>query len=334
MVPRSVWLLLVLIVGALLSISHAHAADPAAAESLFRRGKDLMKEGKLEEACDAFQASMKADASGGTLLNLALCHQKRGMTATAWAEYKRAIPMFRGAGEPKRMEAARDLAADLESKLSKLTIVVEAPVEGLVVDRDGQPVEEAYFGTPVAIDPGTYRIEATATGYEGWSTNVDIGLDGDHRTVTVPALQPAGQRGVEPSPDPVPADDGEGSSGLLVAGVIVGSVGLVVAVIGGVMGGLVLSDASDAESDAELCPNQVCTTAGREAIDSAESKAMVANIMIPVGAAAAVGGLVMILLGASDDGGGTDDGTSAAGRISVTPTAGPYGGGLQLQATF
>jgi len=114
----------------------------------------------------------------------------------------------------------------------------------------------------------------------------------------------------------------------------VGTVGVVVAAIGGVMGGLVLSDASDAESDAALCPNQVCTAAGREAIDSAEGKAMVANIMIPEGAAAAVGGLVMILIGAGDDGGAADDGSDAAARISVTPTAGPYGGGLQLRASF
>lgn len=297
-----------------------------------------MEENKLEEACQAFEASMKAEASGGTLLNLARCHEKRGLTATAWAEYKRAIPMFRDSGEPRREQAARDLAEALEPKLSKLTIEVEQAIAGLAVTRNGEPVAEASFGTAVAIDPGAYRIEASAPGHQSWATSVTIGLDGDQRTVTIPVLQAGSGEVVGVVEDPQPSPDtaepqGEGTSPLLIAGVVVGSVGVVVAGIGGVMGGLVLSDAGDAENDQTLCPNKVCTPAGRDAIDAAEGKALVANIMIPVGAAAAVGGLVMILIGVGSDA-PADDAAAAEPRVRVLPTAGPYGGGLQISAAF
>jgi hypothetical protein len=324
-------LLLAVVAGLSLLGPPARAADPAAAESLFRKGKELMKEGKLEEACRTFEASMKAESSGGTLLNLALCHEKRGMTATAWAEYKRAIPMFRDAGEGKREQAARDLAAKLEPRLSKLTIVVEEAVDGLSVTRDGKPVDAAYFGTAVAIDPGAYEIEATAPGHAPWSTEVTVGLDGDKQTVNVPALQPAGEgTPAADDSDPAGGSAGEGTSPLLVAGVIVGGIGLVATVIGGVMGGMVLSDAGNAEDDPALCPGQVCTPEGREAIDAAEGKALVANILIPVGAAAAVGGLIMILVGAS----GTDEPAADAAALQLVPAAGPHGGSLELRASF
>src|SRR5262245_21968497 len=59
----------------------------ADALDLFNQGKALFDQHKYEAACAKFEASYGIEAGGGTLLNLALCHEKVGRTATAWSEY-------------------------------------------------------------------------------------------------------------------------------------------------------------------------------------------------------------------------------------------------------
>ena len=58
-------------------------ANPALAQSLFEEGRQLMSNGKFAEACPKFESSYKLDPAAGTLLNLAVCHEKVGRTAAA-----------------------------------------------------------------------------------------------------------------------------------------------------------------------------------------------------------------------------------------------------------
>ncbi|HEU4534580.1 MAG TPA: tetratricopeptide repeat protein, partial [Polyangiaceae bacterium] len=53
------------------------------AEALFREGREAMKRGDLDEACPKFSESQELDPSAGTLLNLALCEQRKGEGARA-----------------------------------------------------------------------------------------------------------------------------------------------------------------------------------------------------------------------------------------------------------
>ena len=88
--------------------------------------------------------------------------------------------------------------------------------------------------------------------------------------------------------------------------------GVVVAGIGAVLGGLVLSDTSKVDGDATLCPNKQCTAAGQDVIDSARSKATASSVLIPVGGALAVAGIVMLIIG-----------TQASGSEPEAPGAAP-----------
>src|SRR5215471_2500246 len=75
--------------------SIAWAVSPAA-EALFQEGRRLLSEGQTDEACARFAGSFAIEASSGTLLNLASCHEKQDKTATAWAEYRAAARLARG----------------------------------------------------------------------------------------------------------------------------------------------------------------------------------------------------------------------------------------------
>ena len=86
---------------ALVSLCARHARaeptneDRALATELFLRGRELMSAGQLAEACEKFSSSHHLDQSGGAILNLAMCHESRLMTATAWSEFREALSFAR-----------------------------------------------------------------------------------------------------------------------------------------------------------------------------------------------------------------------------------------------
>src|SRR5688500_1084042 len=91
---RVVWIALLMTA---LHVEGAAAQSASAeAEQLFRDGKRLMKEGKYDEACVAFEASQKADPATSTLLNIADCYEKAGRIASAWGAFLEAERETRG----------------------------------------------------------------------------------------------------------------------------------------------------------------------------------------------------------------------------------------------
>src|SRR4051812_9331394 len=73
--------------GLLLGVGPAHAQN-AQAERLFDEGNKLMADGKLAQACTAFEASNRVEPRAGTLIRLGECREKNHQLASAWSAYK------------------------------------------------------------------------------------------------------------------------------------------------------------------------------------------------------------------------------------------------------
>ncbi len=176
------------------------ADDRALATALFREARALMTDGHTSEACLKFAESHRLDPSGGTILNLALCHEKEGKLARSWSEFTEAIAFARRDYRADREAEAQDHARQLEPRLSRLTIVVSDParVEGLRVESDGRELTPPSWSLAIPVDGGAHVVRASAPGRLPWSTIVKLPEEAGAATVDIPALALA------PPPPPPP----------------------------------------------------------------------------------------------------------------------------------
>ena len=107
-----------------------------------------MREGNFVEACPKLEESQRLDPKGGTLLNLAVCHQRVGKKATAWTEYRQALAQAVREGRPRRVELARARLEELDSELSRIVVIVPAParLDGLVIRLNGTAHRSGRLG--------------------------------------------------------------------------------------------------------------------------------------------------------------------------------------------
>lgn len=184
----------------LVATAHAQSAE---AEVLFRDGRALIKHGKLAAGCDKLAASERLESSVGTLLNLGDCRAQLGKPASAWAAFRKAEAMAkRTGGDDRRQAEANRRALQLEPRLPRLEIDVPSRVDGLVVRKGGELIDDAQWNTALPLDPGSYTIVAEAPGYQAWRTTVSVGEGAERQVVVVPSLR---RTPVAPPPEPVVA---------------------------------------------------------------------------------------------------------------------------------
>jgi len=280
---------------------NAGSHNQAAAEALFSEGRSLAGKGRYAEACPKFEASQQLDPGLGTLLNLADCYEKLGKTASAWAEYRNAIPLARTAGSKARLDLATSHAAALESRLSKLTIRVSSAasaVQGLEIRRDGVAVLQAELDSALPVDPGSHKLEASAPGKQPWSTTVQIDTDGANVIVDVPELAEATSAKAAapvapdsaPKPNEPPAERA-GSTQRTVA-IVVGAVGVAGLGLGTAFGVLAKNSWSDAKSQCSNYPT-ACSPQAIELNSTASSQATISTVAFIAGGAALATGAVL-----------------------------------------
>jgi len=304
--------------------------DKAAAEALFDQGVRLMKQNSFSDACPKLEESERIDPAVGTLLYLGECYERVGKTASAWATFREAASLANNSNQADRARVAGGRAQELEGKLSRLSIELApdvARISGVVVKRSGQRVEPSLYGTPLPVDPGEYRVEVSAPGYETWTTPIKVEAGGASASVRVPGLvkgaeapetpTPAAQTSAgaanKPSPAALPPAAKHGLTTGQTLGLVVGGVGVIGLGLGSYFGVRAISKNSDAE---DQCNGDLTDKAGKDAT--------AANIAFAVGGAlVAIGGVVFLSTGASD-----------ADRVALVPLLGPGSAAASISGRF
>ena len=296
--------------------AHGQASNAAIAQGLYDEAKALMAAGHVAEACPKLEESQRIDPGSGTLINLALCYEKTGRLASAWATYLDAAAAAEKDQRAERMKAAKDRAAALLPRLTRIRIDVphEARLSGLQVQRDGVEIGAAQWGVAVPSDPGSHEIIITASGYREFRTTVTIASDTSGKTevVTVPKLEPlpalatrTPQDASTSSSDPLepvsrdtasvlgnqvqPNDSGSGLGTQRILGIGATGVGVVGLVVSGVFGLRAMNQWDQAKNAcaASYCDDDGSTRAGNKAYQ-AGNISTVAGVIGIAGVAAGV----------------------------------------------
>jgi hypothetical protein len=314
--------------------------DPVAAEALFESGRKLVDAGHFAEACPKFADSQKLDPSPATLLNLANCTEKIGRTATAWATYREAASAAAAAGRQDYVASADRHADALVPRLSHLVISVSRAVAGLVLQRDGAPVEQAEWGVSMPIDSGPHVLLASAPGYQPWTTRVDIARDGLEVTVSVPQLEAVARPDVRPPSAALTAEPGsvpsiaaivspasnqspKGSTQRVV-GVVVGGLGLVG--VGVAAGFAVFAKNKYNQSLGDCLSANVCGSEGLSLRSDARTAGDIATWTLALGAVALAGGVSLWIVSPRVEA----PKPSSRVSLALAPTA----GGAALRGTW
>lgn len=226
--------------------TNAAALDgPPLAESLFQNGVAAMERGDFHTACGMLAESQRLDPGGGTLLNLALCNERAGRVASAWAYFHDALSVARRDGRDDRIHFAEAHIESLEPRLARVDFALSDPVLDVHVTFDNIdiPVAALTAGS-MPVDAGEHLIRVQKRGYRPREAHLSI-VDGNHKIVRIAALEPLAL--------PVP-HNGKRTVGWSLTGV-----GATALLATGVVGALALG----AESAASVaCPNSgVCDDA-------------------------------------------------------------------------
>lgn len=180
----------------------------SAAEQAFAEGRVLLEQGKFAEACAQFETSLRLDAdAAGTLLNLGLCHQRLGQTATALAWFRKA--QFRAAETSMTdyEQAAKTNTLTLAAIVPTLRVEVtpQTPA-GSPVFLDDQRVADVDLGR-LELDPGTHVVELRIAGAPVERHELTV-HDGDKQTLTLGPVAAAVVEPVRPGKVVVEVDRG------------------------------------------------------------------------------------------------------------------------------
>jgi hypothetical protein len=299
-----------------MAFAESSSADAAAAQALFDSAKQLMAAGKYADACPKLEESQRLEPGTGTLLNLANCYEQVGKLTTAWTTFLSAASAAKTSGQPDRESVARQRAAVLATKLSKIVIDVAAgeKIAGIEVRRDGMAVGRPQWGLPIPADQGPHRIEVSAPGRKPWVHEIIL-KGSDTLTVTVPDLQaetapaaptpavppqaappPVAPPPAAPAPTPPdsaskPRDESTGLGAQRAVAIAAAGVGVAGIAVGAVFG---LQAKSKRDEAAPYCDGSTCfDSTGVNLKNDARSAGTISTIGFVAGGVGLVGAAVL-----------------------------------------
>lgn len=275
------------------------------AKEAYTSGKAKMDAGDYRGALMDFQLADTSWPGAAPKYNIAYCHDQLGNKTEAVAAYRTFINSNPGAKYADRVALAnqRIQAIESEQKASatgRVMFTVNPPIAGITISVDGQPVVD----NEAKLAPGPHQVEAAAPGYAPFRQQIEV-VGGTQLEVPI-TMQVA-----------VAATPRKSSKGkpLIIAGFVVGGVGVVSGVLMTVFGVMALGSASDFEK-----------TPTTELADDTDRNGLIADVFLPFTVVGLGAGAVLLGIGYSQK--------TSTGSLSVTPMTAAGGGGVQLTVDF
>lgn len=272
--------------------------DARLAQALFEEARSLMEQKKYAEACPKLKESQRLDPGGGTLLNLATCHEREGKTATALDEYHEALTVATKDGRKDREQIARAGIEKLEREVPRVTVLVPHPVAGIDVKLDTTPMVQAAWGVATPVDPGPHTVTATAPGYRTVKVHVDVRA-GERKAIEVPA---ATKEEAAAAPAPETYEQGSGEKLIILSKTDPNpvfwtglGVGLAAAAISGITGVLTITNTLDANSNCSEKRTYCKDADAKDALSNAQTFGWISTITLGI----AVVGLTVAIIAPS-----------------------------------
>lgn len=149
-----------------LSQPSPNITDAAAqADEHFRKGKELLKDGKKLEAREEYLAALKLKKSYDVAGNLGSLELLLKMPRDAAEHLAFAVRNYASSGTtPEQLEKAKQKLAEAKKQVG--TVRVAVSVDGAEVLVDGVSVGRAPLDGEVFVEPGARVLEARLAGYE------------------------------------------------------------------------------------------------------------------------------------------------------------------------
>ena len=277
------------------------ATQKATAETLFQQGVELANSGRVADACTQFDASLQIDPALGTLFRLADCYDRSGRTASAWALFSEAQARAKATEQPAREHIAAERVANLELRLSKLSLSAGDNVDlpGLELHMNDVVVPRASWGLELPVDPGVQRLRLSAPGRRAWVGTVTVEKGPSLRQLTLPRLAPAATAAPPPSsapatsPAPPKAESGPYPTWL---GYTIGGLGLAGLGVAGVLGYRAYDLNQQSLDECSRANANACTAPGDALRDDARKAGVSSTAFAIGGGALLAGGITLVLL--------------------------------------
>ena len=308
----------------------AFADKKEKADELFTKAKKLMADKKYADACPKFEESYKLDPGIGGQLNIAKCYEEWGKLGRAYRAYQEAERQAKQ-GNDSREAKIHEIVTQLEPQVPRLMIHVpaDADTEGLRLTIDGVTVDKAQLVDAQLVDPGPKQVEYQLPSGPKKSKTVPVERGGvSEITLDLPKGAPKPKQDVAEKPhhthEAAQPDPGRSQR---IAGIVIGSAGLVAVGVSSVLTLSARSKYKDALS--KDCNNMTndCDPQGLSDTHDARHEANIATFVFSVGLAAVAGGVIVYLIAPKGSGSSTSH-ESQDEAWYLAPTVSPTGGGF------
>ncbi|HRI64144.1 MAG TPA: hypothetical protein PK156_07895 [Polyangium sp.] len=277
------------------------------AEEKFQAAVGFAADGNFVAACPLLDQAQELDPMERSLFALADCREREGRIATALRHWRLFVLFFDTPYEvgsekrQKRLEVAKERINTLGGQVPKVILSSKRnDLSEVRVFLDGEVVA---LGRPVEVDPGEHRLIIARNGAERETRTVEFERGNSLEHIDLDAAKQKTRRSgatqLETSaakPSMVahekPVSPWNGERALGVAGIIIGSAGIVA---GGIMGGIAL--AKKAETDADCHPGTEktsCPPIGLVTMENGRALGNIATLPLVVGAAMAGTGIILV----------------------------------------